>query len=136
MNFFQTKLNNIKSFFTNNKYSFVAGIAAFFSVGALAAVGGEAADGATSIEAFDTTYAVIVELAQGVVGKIVTALAVIWGFISIIQQNWIVVFGAFLGAFLLSNLEAVVDDVFGATVELAPVVTETVTQVTTALPIL
>lgn len=76
---------------------------------------GSAVAGTGGIAGFDDFYVTIVESAQGTIGKIVTACAVIWGFINVIRQNWIQVIGAFLAALLLSQLDTIVTGIFTAT---------------------
>jgi len=77
--------------------------------GAAFATGGTTAD-------FSPVFTEVMALLEGDIGRIITACAVGWGFIQILQQNWIQVIGSFLGALLLINLEDILDSLFTAAI--------------------
>ena len=69
----------------------------------------------------------IVGVIEGPMGQIV------WGIFRVLQQDWLQVFGAFLGGLVLINIGAIVDDIFGASTTAIESVT---TQAITIAPVL
>ena len=75
----------------------------------------------------------IVGVIEGPMGQIVIILSFVWGIFRVLQQDWLQVFGAFLGGLVLINIGAIVDDIFGA----STVAVETITtSVITVAPVL
>lgn len=101
-------IETIKSVRISKRTAITAGLAAFVIGNAVAGTGG--------LGDFDDTYTDIVDSLEGTIGRIITALAIGWGFFQIVKQNWLQVLGAFLGALILSNLDAIVSSVFTATI--------------------
>lgn len=56
----------------------------------------------------------IVGVIEGPLGQIVIILSFVWGIFRVLQQDWLQMFGAFLGGLVLINIGAIVDDIFGA----------------------
>ena len=56
----------------------------------------------------------IVGVIEGPLGQIVIILSFVWGIFRVLQQDWLQVFGSFLGGLVLINIGSIVDDIFGA----------------------
>jgi hypothetical protein len=97
-------LNIIKA----NK-TFTVFLTFLLGTGTALATGGTTAD-------FSPVFTEVMALLEGDIGRIITACAVGWGFIQILQQNWVQVIGSFLGALLLINLEDILDSLFTAAI--------------------
>ncbi|MFT5715842.1 MAG: hypothetical protein ACI9T7_000015 [Oleiphilaceae bacterium] len=93
----------------NAHKTFTVFLAFFLGTGTALATGGATAD-------FSPVFTEIMALLEGDVGRIITACAVGWGFIKILQQDWVQVIGSFLGALLLINLEDILDSLFTAAI--------------------
>jgi hypothetical protein len=56
----------------------------------------------------------IVGVVEGPLGQIIIILSFVWGIFRVLQQDWIQMFGAFLGGLVLINIGSIVEDIFGA----------------------
>ena len=70
---------------------------------------------------------------EGPLGQIVIILSFVWGIFRVLQQDWLQMFGAFLGGLVLINIGAIVDDIFGAS---TTAIEAASTQAITVAPVL
>jgi hypothetical protein len=75
----------------------------------------------------------IVGVVEGPLGQIIIILSFVWGIFRVLQQDWIQMFGAFLGGLVLINIGSIVDDIFGASTTAIETVS---TQILTIAPVL
>jgi len=75
----------------------------------------------------------IVGVVEGPLGQIVIILSFVWGIFRVLQQDWLQMFGAFLGGLVLINIGAIVDDIFGAS---TTAIEAASTQAITVAPVL
>lgn len=122
-------LSNIKNVFASistKKVLAFLGFALF--AGAAAASNATGGIGGTQV---GTLLTDIVGVIEGPLGQIVIILSFVWGIFKVLEQDWIQVFGAFLGGLVLINIGSIVDDIFSASTAEA-----VVTHVQNAAPVL
>lgn len=75
----------------------------------------------------------IVGVVEGPLGQIIIILSFVWGIFRVLQQDWLQMFGSFLGGLVLINIGSIVDDIFGASTTAIEAVS---TQALTIAPVL